>query len=302
MSNSKNLKTIVIGGTGKVGEELIEELLNSNHYSQITVLVRTPKEKWLNFPEEKKKKLKIIIKERFDFLTKKREEIEKIFSDKPYNSLFNLLGSRAKTNEEEFRRVEYTYVTESCVVCEKLHISHFIYCSSNKADKNSLLTCNKIKGEVEEEILKRNVDCVSIFHPGAITDKEQKESDSKTSKIGGFFGKFVPFVEKIKSNELAKAMVFNDLNFWEKEFLPFHQSEIINNSEILKLKDDYGKLLENEKEKNEEKEKKEEKEEKKNEEKEEKKNEEKVKKEEKKEKKNEEKEEKKNEEEKIKEE
>ena len=29
MSNSKNLKTIVIGGTGKVGEELIEELLNS---------------------------------------------------------------------------------------------------------------------------------------------------------------------------------------------------------------------------------------------------------------------------------
>ena len=72
MSNSKNLKTIVIGGTGKVGEELIEELLNSNHYSQITVLVRTPKEKWLNFPEEKKKKLKIITKERFDFLSETR--------------------------------------------------------------------------------------------------------------------------------------------------------------------------------------------------------------------------------------
>ncbi len=256
MNNSQNLKTIIIGATGIVGLELVDELLNSNQYSQITLLIRKVNEKWNNYTNDKKQKLKIILKENFNFLNEiyEIEELEKIFPDKPYNSLFNLLGSNIKPTEEEFKKVEYDFVINSCEICEKLKIPHFIFCSNNKADKNSLTICNKIKGETEEEILKRNIDCVSIFKPGIITDKEKKES-----KIGNFFNKYVPFVEKLKSNDLAKAMCYCDVLFWKNQLTIEHVSQIFNNNDILKMKDKFVLFLKKEEEKKNEENKKEEK-------------------------------------------
>ena len=246
MNNTQNLKTIIIGATGIVGLELIDELLNSNQYSQITLLIRKVNEKWNNYTNDKKTKLKIIIKENFNFLSEiyEIEELEKIFPDKPYNSLFNLLGSNIKPTEEEFKKVEFDFVINSCEICEKLKIPHFIFCSNNKADKNSLTLCNKIKGETEEEILKRNIDCVSIFKPGIITDKEKKES-----KFGNFFNKYVPFVEKLKSNDLAKAMCYCDVLFWKNQLTIEHVSQIFNNNDILKMKDQFVLFLKKEEEK-----------------------------------------------------
>ena len=61
------------------------------------------------------------------FLGKEKEEILSLLNDNiQYDVLFNVLGSRVGKGEEEFRKVDYTYVVNSCILCEKLNIENII--------------------------------------------------------------------------------------------------------------------------------------------------------------------------------
>ena len=67
------------------------------------------------------------------------------------------MGSRVGRGEEEFRKVDYTYVVQSCEVCEKMGIPHFSLCSSGRANKDSWFLFMRVKGDSEEEIKKKAV-------------------------------------------------------------------------------------------------------------------------------------------------
>lgn len=73
------MKTIVVGGTGGVGRELVKHLVNSPNYQSIILPVRKPLEDWNSFSEQQKSKMKIITEENFDFLGDSKEELEKRF-------------------------------------------------------------------------------------------------------------------------------------------------------------------------------------------------------------------------------
>lgn len=55
----KKIKAIVIGATGAVGRELVDELLKSPEYELITVFVRRTIDRWEKLKPEEKEKLKI---------------------------------------------------------------------------------------------------------------------------------------------------------------------------------------------------------------------------------------------------
>ncbi len=108
-------------------------------------------ERWEKLSEEKKQKLNIIKVENLDFLSNEKEQILSLLNDNiQYDVLFNVLGSRVGRGEEEFRKVDYTYVVNNCILCEKLNISHFSNCSAANESKDSWFLYSRVKGEAEK--------------------------------------------------------------------------------------------------------------------------------------------------------
>ena len=173
----KKINAIIIGATGAVGRELVDYLLMNENYGKVTIFVRRVIDRWEKLPEEKKQKLNIVKVENLDFMSEDKDKILSIMNDKDtqYDVLFNVLGSRVGRGEEEFRRVDFTYVVNSCILCEKLNISHFSNCSAANASKDSWFLYSRVKGEAEEECLKKNVNYVSILKPGIILNRDNDD-------------------------------------------------------------------------------------------------------------------------------
>ena len=205
----KKLNAIIIGATGAVGRELVDYLLMNENYGKVTIFVRRVIDRWEKLPEEKKKKLDIVKVENLDFMAEDKDKILSIMNDKEtqYDVLFNVLGSRVGRGEEEFRRVDFTYVVNSCILCEKLNISHFSNCSSANASKDSWFLYSRVKGEAEEECLKKNVNYISILRPGIILNRDNDD------RLGEKIIAYIPFLPKITSKDIAMSMLMDDLEY-----------------------------------------------------------------------------------------
>ena len=207
MSENK-INAIIIGATGAVGRELVEYLLMNENYGKITIFVRRIIDRWEKLSEEKKKKLNIIKTENLDFMSESKEKILSLLNDNiQYHVLFNVLGSRVGRGEEEFRKVDYTYVVNSCLLCEKLNISHFSNCSSANAAANSWFLYCRVKGEAEDECLKKNVNYISIMRPGIILNRDNDD------RLGEKIIAYIPFLPKITSKDIAMSMLVDDLEY-----------------------------------------------------------------------------------------
>ena len=205
----KKINAIIIGATGAVGRELVDYLLMNENYGKVTIFVRRVIDRWEKLPEEKKQKLNIVKVENLDFMSEDKDKILSIMNDKDtqYDVLFNVLGSRVGGGEEEFRRVDFTYVVNSCILCEKLNISHFSNCSAANASKDSWFLYSRVKGEAEEECLKKNVNYVSILKPGIILNRDNDD------RIGEKIISYIPFLPKITSKDIAMSMLMDDLEY-----------------------------------------------------------------------------------------
>ena len=208
MDSNKKINAIIIGATGAVGRELVDYLLANDNYGKVTIFVRRLIDRWEKLPEEKKQKLNIIKVENLDFMANEKEQILSLLNDNvEYDVLFNVLGSRVGRGEEEFRKVDFTYVVNSCSLCEKLNISHFSNCSAANASKDSWFLYSRVKGEAEEECLKKNVNYISILRPGIILNRDNDD------RLGEKVIAYIPFLPKITSKDIAMSMLVDDLEY-----------------------------------------------------------------------------------------
>jgi len=220
------MKTIVVGSTGGVGRELVKHLVNSPYYQSIILPVRKPLEDWNSFSEQQKSKMKIIIEENFDFLGDSKEDLEKIFGTEKIDSLFDCLGG-SYLNNDDLRKVDKTYAIYCAEICEKLNINHFSIISTNKASPDSSSVYNRIKGEADEEILKKNIKYIDIYRPGVILGRPNAGCLEK------FVGSFVCCCANVTATNLAKAMMINDINIHKPA------------GELSELEDGYKKINRN---------------------------------------------------------
>ena len=185
-------------------------------------------DRWEKLQPEQKEKLKIEIEENLDFLGNTKEELNKKLKGIHYDVLFNCLGSRVGRGDEEFKKVDYTYVVQSCELCEKLSIPHFSLVSAMNADKSSWFMYSRVKGEAEDEIAKKNVNYITIMKPGIILERDNDD------RLGEKVIQWVPFIPKIKTKDIAKALVFDDLQFQKA---PPSGTKVVkmSNSEMLDL-------------------------------------------------------------------
>ena len=226
-----SFKSLIFGGSGAVGRELVDYLLNSGQYSKITLITRKTLERWGKSNPEK---LNVITVESLDFLIDDLNKIKELIPDiETYNSVFNTLGGRVEVGEEEVRKIEYAYALKTLEICEKYNIPHFLFCSSNRADKNSYFLVWKVKGETEEELKQRKkIKKISVFHPGILLDRENDE------KLGEHLEKGIHSISKIGAKDVAKSMFIVDLKFNSENNIvhnPENVYEVIENDEMIKL-------------------------------------------------------------------
>ena len=207
MESNLNLKAIVIGATGAVGRELVDYLLNNENYSKITIIVRRMITRWVDLPEDKKNKLNIIEVDSLDCISNIEQITSLLKEDTQYDVLFNTLGSRVGQGKDVFYKVDYTYVVDSCTLCEKFNISHFSNCSAGNADRNSCFYYSQVKGQAEDSCLEKNVNYISIMRPGIITDR-----DNDPRCIECLVG-CLCCCWRISSKEIALAMMIDDLDY-----------------------------------------------------------------------------------------
>lgn len=168
----------VIGASGLVGKELVEQLLNHHEFEKVRIFVRR----------------------NTGILNSKLEEhvidFENPDSWKSYlqgDMLFSTLGTTiksAKTKEKQYR-VDFTYQFQFAKAAAENGIPCYILVSSMGADSRSKVFYSRIKGELEDAVALLKFRRLLIFRP-SILDGDRKEK-RQGEKIGLIISRFVTY-------------------------------------------------------------------------------------------------------------
>lgn len=191
-------RAIVIGATGVVGRELVEELSRRDEISEIVTFTRRE----VNFKSAK------VINYVINF-----EEIHNL-SDLIYGEyFFSCLGTtKAQAGSiENQRKVDLDYQLEFAKLAQKNGIHHYFLVSSPGADSQSMNAYLKMKGELDEAIKKLDFASISIFKPSLIVGQREdfRLGEKLAIKMSSVL-EVIPGLKKYKSitgNQIAKKMV-----------------------------------------------------------------------------------------------
>lgn len=213
---------LVAGATGLVGGSLLDKLLKDDTYDKVKVVSR----KQLS----KHDKLEVILVNNFDKLA---DFEQKITADDVFCCLGTTMA-KAKS-KEAFRKVDYDYPVLLADLSLKNGARQFIIISAMGANKNSSIYYNKVKGELEQELLNRPFRELHILKPSLLLgprDEKRTGEDAakKIYKVLNFA--FVGPLKKykgIQADQVAKAMLHYAKN-------PTPGKHIHENEELLEIK------------------------------------------------------------------
>lgn len=152
---------LVLGATGLIGKELIKIVTQQNLYEKIILLTRRPIE-----IEESVCEQHVI---NFDELHHYREMFQ-------VTDVYCCLGTtikKAKT-KEAFRKVDYDYPVQAAKFAKEQGVEQFLIVSAMGADTKSPFFYSRVKGEVEEALIKLNFPSLSIFRPSLLLGSREE--------------------------------------------------------------------------------------------------------------------------------
>lgn len=191
---------IILGATGLTGGILLQHLLKDDRYERIKVFTR----KTVGFDHPK---LEEHIVDLF--------ELEKVQQDFVADEIYCCVGStKAKTPDlEVYRRVDYGIPLSAARLAKRNGINCLLIVSALGADPDSRFFYNRIKGEMERDVLQENLPQTYFFQPSLITgDRKEKrtfESLWKQVMKAGNYMLLGPFKKyrSISAQVIARAMI-----------------------------------------------------------------------------------------------
>ncbi len=155
-----NIKAIITGATGMVGEGVLHECLNHSEVESVLVINRRS-------CEVKHPKLKEVIHKDFSDFTSIEEEL------KGYNAAFLCMGvSSVGMKEEKYRYLTYDLTMALAKPLAKLNPDlSLIYVSGVGTDSSEKgrSMWGRVKGKTENDLLKMPFKQAYMFRPGGIT-------------------------------------------------------------------------------------------------------------------------------------
>ncbi|XP_056134874.1 oxidoreductase HTATIP2 [Lampris incognitus] len=217
----QNRSCFLLGASGETGKVLLQELLERNIFSKITLIGRRK----LTFED---KAYENLVQEVVDF--EKLDEYAAAFQG--HDVGYCCLGTtKAKAGTEGFIRVDHDYVLKSAELAKAGGCTQFHLESSKGADKNSSFLYLRVKGQVEADIEALGFDRYSIYRPVVllVDRQESRPSEWMARKFLGTLSSVFPTAMSIPIQAVAKAMVSNTL------LQPEKQTEILENKAIYTL-------------------------------------------------------------------
>lgn len=192
-------KAIVIGSTGLVGTQLINQLLENKNYSEVVSLVR--RASGVSQPK---------LSEHIVDFDKPETWKELVKGD----VLFSTMGTTIKTagtKPNQFR-VDYTYQYKTAKIASENGVPVYVLVSSAGANSKSFVFYSQIKGKLEDDVKKLLFKAVHILQPGPLDGerKEHRSAEIQGLKIIYFFNKIGLFrkYRPIQGSEVAKFMIW----------------------------------------------------------------------------------------------
>lgn len=156
---------LVAGATGLVGRQLVDQLLQSDYYSEIRVLVRKPTEK-------KHPKLAEVL---YDFNQPDAQQVQG-------DDVFCCLGTTMKKagSKEAFTRVDHNYPLQIARAAKQNGAAQYLIVTAMGADPDSSFFYNRVKGNVEDDLKKVGFAALHIFRPSLLLgNREEKRLGEK---------------------------------------------------------------------------------------------------------------------------
>lgn len=190
---------LVLGANGLVGSELVNILIQHNHYERIHLLVRRPIEN-----NDSSCEVHIVDFDQLDTYS----ELFRV------TDVFCCLGTTIKKakSKEAFRKVDYEYPIEAANLASVSGVEKFLIITAMGANSKSMIFYNQVKGLVEDTLGKLNIPSVHIFRPSLLLGerKEFRFGEQIAEKASAFLnvlmvGPLRPY-KAIEARNVAAAM------------------------------------------------------------------------------------------------
>lgn len=152
---------VIIGATGAVGREIVNEILSGEYYDRIYILGRSSISK---LPDDSRLVKIIIDFENINFDTNILENAD----------VFASLGTTLKIagSKENQRKIDVDYTVNFARLCEEKTRS-FNAVSAIGANSKSKNFYNSLKGELEDALKELNLGVLRIFQPSLLISKRE---------------------------------------------------------------------------------------------------------------------------------
>ncbi len=164
---------VIAGASGLVGGYLLDILLQSPAYQDITILVRK------ELPIHHKKLKQIVVD--FDRLTDYEDEITG-------RALFCCLGTTRKKTPDlsVYRKIDHDYPLQLAELAAKSGMKQFHLVSAMGANAASSHFYTKMKGETEDDLKNAGIPCLHIYRPSMLTGDRNEKRFGEGFLIGMF--------------------------------------------------------------------------------------------------------------------
>ena len=182
-------RVLLLGATGLVGGELLKLLVEDPSISRLSVLTRR------ELPHDPRL-------EQHDF------ELQPRFFE--VDQIFCALGTTIKKagSQEEFRRVDHELPLDAAKLGLERGARHFLLVSAIGANARSRVFYNRVKGELEEDLIALGYRSVTIARPSLLLGPraERRTGEEIAKKLGWLMpGKYRPIEAADVAHALAEA-------------------------------------------------------------------------------------------------
>lgn len=162
------MKALVLGATGAVGKDLVEQLLKDDTFDRVDIFVRRE----VHIPSAK------LVSHVVDF-----DHLETWASLLTGDVLFSCLGTTIKAagSQDAQWKVDYTYQFEAAKAARAGGVQKLVLVSSVGADAKSKIFYARMKGQLDEDVAKLGFPGCFILRPPSLI---RKGSDRFGEKAG----------------------------------------------------------------------------------------------------------------------
>ncbi len=204
---------IVFGATGLVGETLLHLLLQDDRYSKIVLFSRRS----VGFQHDR-------LEEHLVDLLQLEDQKKHFKADE----VFCCVGTtNAKTPDKQlYEKIDYGIPVSAAKLCKENNIQSLMVVSALGARASSTFFYNRVKGEMEDEVLRIGVPKTHLLQPSMIggNRKEKRPAEYIVKKLMLFFGFLLQGPTKkyrvIHPKEIALGMIWLANHSFEQTHIP----------------------------------------------------------------------------------